>query len=282
MPLVRGRWHLRRTMSPIEGVYVPDFRRGRFDRLDEPTSPFALPLSSAADPVVCLACPTGDRYRRCEPPFTLQNAQGGARVSATTGRVDWSVSAYRGFEPFAVYQLDVRTIAPAAVPVIAASTHGSPWSARISRRCAARGACAARSRRSSSDSFQSAESAHRAGEVDRCRRRRRSAGRRLHDQRRGALSLGVVRRAAFGARSRRTARTDVSLIVSADRTFAREKYRLRTVRRLQLRQRSAFVRGIGVASCATMSRWRRRSAGSPAMARIPSAASPTATLFTSG
>ena len=46
-----------------------------------------MPRGAAADP--------GSRA-----PVAFDNAQGGARLNATTGRVDWSVSAFRGFEPF--------------------------------------------------------------------------------------------------------------------------------------------------------------------------------------
>jgi hypothetical protein len=99
--LVRGRWHFTPDLT-IEGIVEPDFRRGRFDRLDEPTSPFNLPLLVAEDPIVCLAlgCPVVPTVDDRQPAFTAENMQGGARVSATTGRVDWSVSAYRGFDSF--------------------------------------------------------------------------------------------------------------------------------------------------------------------------------------
>ena len=83
---------------------MPFFRRGRFDQLDEPTSPFNIEPGFAPDPVACLAigCPSvlPIAIERREPPAAFGNAQGGARFSATTGRLDWSVSAYRGFEPF--------------------------------------------------------------------------------------------------------------------------------------------------------------------------------------
>ena len=75
----------------LEGIYVPFFRRGRFDQLDEDTSPFNL---SPAFQTVSHA-----------PPRSWGNAQGGARASVTTGRVDWSVSAYRGFESLPVYEV---------------------------------------------------------------------------------------------------------------------------------------------------------------------------------
>ncbi len=87
--LVRGRWFITSDIT-LEGVYLPVFRRGRFDRLDEPTSPFNI-------------APRADRDR--EPGARWRDAQGGARLSVTTGRVDWSIAAFRGFEPFGVYSL---------------------------------------------------------------------------------------------------------------------------------------------------------------------------------
>jgi predicted RND superfamily exporter protein len=111
--LVRAQVFLSDRAS-IEGVYVPVFRRGRFDQLDEPTSPFT-PLTGPADatggvcpPIGCPALPPVIVDH--EPPVTFDNAQGGARFNATTGRVDWSVSAFRGFEPFPVF--DAGTPAP--------------------------------------------------------------------------------------------------------------------------------------------------------------------------
>jgi hypothetical protein len=88
---VRGRLFVT-DEAVVEGVYVPAFRRRRFDRLDEPTSPFNLVAELESVPI-------DDR----EPPVAFRNAQGGARVSATAGRVDWSVSAFRGFEPFGLF-----------------------------------------------------------------------------------------------------------------------------------------------------------------------------------
>ena len=54
--LVRGRFFLNADSS-IEAIYVPVFRRGRFDRIDEPTAPFAI--DAPAGIAVCLAigCP---------------------------------------------------------------------------------------------------------------------------------------------------------------------------------------------------------------------------------
>ena len=69
--------------ASLEGVYVPFFRRGRFDQLDEPTSPFNIEVR--ADVAVCDRRPRLTIERR-EPPATFGNAQGGARFNATTGR----------------------------------------------------------------------------------------------------------------------------------------------------------------------------------------------------
>ena len=100
----------------------------------------------------------------------------------------------------------------------------------------------------------------------RCRRRRRSARRRLHDQRHGAGPFRVVRCAAVRRRSRSDGRTDVSFVVSADRTFARERYRFgrsvsTTPPKARLRPRAS-----GSPTFATTWRSRRRSAGSRATA----------------
>ena len=70
----------------LEAIYVPFFRAGRYDQLDEDTAPFNIAPRLP--------------FRRHEPGRAVSNGQGGVRATATSGRVDWSVSAYRGFEPF--------------------------------------------------------------------------------------------------------------------------------------------------------------------------------------
>ena len=87
--LVRGRVFFSED-AILEAIYVPIFRRGRFDQLDEPTSPFNL-LPPGVD--------------RDEPARTLENAQGGMRFSDTVRRIDYSIGAYRGFRTFGVIQL---------------------------------------------------------------------------------------------------------------------------------------------------------------------------------
>ena len=90
----RGRVFLTEDTT-VEGVVTLPGRRGRFDELDEPTSPFNLVRD-----LVLPAAATG-KIRRIEPKASWDNLQVGGRLSSTVGRVDASVSAYRGFEPFA-------------------------------------------------------------------------------------------------------------------------------------------------------------------------------------
>ena len=82
---------------------MPAFRAGRFDQLDEDTSPFRL-------------SPTGRRERH-EPGVSWTNLQGGARFTSTLGRVDVGVSAWRGFESFPMYSLAPFTPDPPALIV---------------------------------------------------------------------------------------------------------------------------------------------------------------------
>ena len=107
-----------RETRAIEAIYVPFFRRGRFDQLDEETSPFNITPDPGAGIVVCLAigCPTlPPRSSSSRPDRAARNAQGGVRLTATTGRVDWSVAAFRGFEPFGLYSLAAALPGPPPV-----------------------------------------------------------------------------------------------------------------------------------------------------------------------
>jgi hypothetical protein len=80
--MVRGRVFLPGA-TVLEGVMVPVFRPGRFDQLDEDTSPFTLVPFRAPEP---------------------SGVQGGARLTSTIDRVDVGVTAYRGFRPFGFYE----------------------------------------------------------------------------------------------------------------------------------------------------------------------------------
>jgi hypothetical protein len=105
--MARGRLFLPRSTT-IELLALPDFRPGRFDQLDEPTSPFNLiaDACSLGSGLGGAGGPTPVTCRRQEPGVRWQNLQTGARVQTTTGRVDWGVAAFRGFETFGALTLD--------------------------------------------------------------------------------------------------------------------------------------------------------------------------------
>jgi hypothetical protein len=85
--LARARFFLPGTTT-LEAIAVPGFRPGRFDQLDEPSSPFNLGA-------------TDRRFvERREPVFGGASLQGGARLTSTTGRVDWGATMYRGLRGF--------------------------------------------------------------------------------------------------------------------------------------------------------------------------------------
>ncbi len=221
VPLVRATVYAGEHAS-IEGVYVPFFRRGRFDRLDEPTSPFTL------GPAV----PFADR----SPARTARNAQGGARASFTSGRVDWSVSGYRGFRPFGIYAAADPFVVERVYPRFTMvggdfETVSGPWGMR--------GEIAV----FTSDAFQpqtagpvrTGSSIDAGGGVDRKAGEYRLSGQML------------IHREQYDDRAGGT-RTDLSLIVSADRSFARQKYEGRLFGVFNPTSGSAFVRGIARAA----------------------------------
>jgi hypothetical protein len=111
VPLVRARIFPSDRLT-LEGVVVPVFRPGTFDRLEERTSPFNL--FRDVPPPSCppgLPCAPEWQFVRNEPD--AGELQGGARLSVTSGRIDWSLSAWRGFLPFALITRVLPQIPPA-------------------------------------------------------------------------------------------------------------------------------------------------------------------------
>ena len=94
----RVRWFAGEKAT-VEAVWVPLFTRGRYDVLDEASSPFNL-LTDAERCTPSPACPPVAQFIRHEPERSLRTSQGGARLSATTGRVDWALAVYSGFPGF--------------------------------------------------------------------------------------------------------------------------------------------------------------------------------------
>jgi len=101
VPFVRTRVFLPSEAS-VELVAALPGKRGRFDALDEPTSPFNL----LNDLVLPAGAPGGMGIRREEPRASWSNLQGGVRASATVGRMDVSVSTWRGFEGFGIISFE--------------------------------------------------------------------------------------------------------------------------------------------------------------------------------
>ena len=207
----------------VEGVYVPVFRRARFDQLAESSSPFnIIPASIEGE-------------RPDGPPVAWHNGQGGARLNATTGRLDWSVSAFRGFEAFEIYELTPAGL-QATFPRF--TMLGADFET-VSGQWGVRGEFAAFVR----DSFQQSsanvpvmiggKSFDVGVGVD------RNAG----DYRFSGTAL--LHRETYDSGT--TSETHVSLIVSADRSFEREKYLLRAFTVYNPSEESIFARGIATA-----------------------------------
>ncbi|HEY7499744.1 MAG TPA: DUF1302 family protein [Vicinamibacterales bacterium] len=235
--LVRGRFHVNDDAA-IEGVYVPDFRSGRFDRLDEPSSPFNLPLAIAGTPFVV------DQRDDRKPAFTARNAQGGARLSATSGTVDWSVSAYRGFESFGLYEID-----PASVPPLTIARVHPRFTMIGGDVEAVRGQWGLRGEVAVfvDDNFQSSDArVVRGSSID--------AGAGVDRRAAGATWSGTVLFHAesyerpLSAVNSDTERKDLTFVGSFDRTFSRERYRLRGFAVYNANEGSAFLRTIAMAS----------------------------------
>jgi predicted RND superfamily exporter protein len=241
--LVRGRLFFG-DRAAIEGIYVPFFRKARFDQVDEDRSPFNI-ASSLDDPFgVCLAigCPTLPPVVLDEAPAaSARNAQGGLRIGGTVHRLDWSVSAYRGFEPFGVVELLPAPPFPGG-PVTLRRSYprftliGGDFET-VYGEWGVRGEVAA----FIEDSFQTTDVQFTSGTsldagvgVDRKAGDYRISGTLLvHREDVDVEGLG---------------RTDVSLIASADRSFSREKYNVRTFAVITPSESSAFIRAITTVS----------------------------------
>jgi len=246
--LVRVRGYLTENTT-IEGVYVPFFRRGRFDQLDEPTSPFNVEQNYSTGDVVCLAigCPTLPpvEVTRQKPQATWSNGQGGVRLNATSGRVDWSVSVYRGLEPFGFGTVGTPQPTMPVLPVDIVyprftmlggdfeTVHGE-WGMR--------GEVAV----FVDDNFQGPLRVVPGSSIDagigvdrQAGAYRVSATALVHHE-----SYAVPVAVSDGT----TSRSDLSLILAADRTFSRERYRLRTFGVYTPDESNAFLRAIGIAN----------------------------------
>jgi hypothetical protein len=227
--LVRSRLFLSRS-STIEAVLVPAFRASRFDQLDEASSPFNLSRSQF-------------RVVREEPGFGWRNVQGGIRLASTVRRLDWSLSAYRGFRTFPIAAF-TGTISPGVretfprFTMIGADfeTVRGPWGVR--------GEVAA----FVEDELQ--ERGPLTGLPGRTVETGAGVDRRAGDYRVSANVLWTWRGIDLGpiARALDLSETDVSVVLVADRSFARETRTLRVLTVYDPPGAIAFGRVIGAVS----------------------------------
>lgn len=114
---LRGRLFLPGDTT-VDGVYVPFFRRGRYDLVDEASSPFNL-LAGLCSDGVCPAMLPGDPGS-ASPPTTMlvpllsekpalkaDNGSIGVRASRPVKGIDVGVTAWRGWQAFPLWTLDV-------------------------------------------------------------------------------------------------------------------------------------------------------------------------------
>jgi hypothetical protein len=114
---LRARLFLPRDTA-VDAVYVPVFRPGRYDLLDEETSPFNLRADSCRDGVCTVPLSGGasgqagpaDRsipVLSRQPARTAGNGSVGVRATRTVGGVDVGVSAWRGWQAFPLVSVAV-------------------------------------------------------------------------------------------------------------------------------------------------------------------------------
>lgn len=225
--------------ATLDGVYVPVFRAATFDMLGDATSPFALAPREVCVPGGCLPVVTST----LRPPVRAANAQGGARLSATTGRVDWALMAWRGFEAVPLYAASATPFVPDARAVAVDAVH--PRTTVVGGDVeTVRGAWGLRGEVAwhvddtlqAADRFATLRARSFEGGV--------GVDRRAGDYRVSATVLGVTRRPRDGDAGA-VDRRDLQLVTSIDRTFARETRRLRVFGVYNPGDRSAFVRGVG-------------------------------------
>ena len=244
VPLVRARWVGSETLT-IEGVWVPLFRRARFDFLDEETSPFNLLTDRelCRDDAPCPPIPLEIAIDRREPARTLGHSQGGGRVSATSGRVDWSVSAYRGFESFGVVSIDPSPGPPSPLRLIETYPRFTMIAGDVE---AVRGAWVIRGEAAAfiDRTFQPTEpSAGPGGGVyeGHAIEAGGSIERKAGDYR---INLAVLMERQIAAGDAFT-ETDVSLVMGAQRGFARDTRRVLLFGLWNMADSSGFLRSIG-------------------------------------
>jgi hypothetical protein len=242
---VRGRVFAREDLT-IEGVLAPVFERGRFDELDEPSSPFNLfrdvDLPALPGSFDAAGSPTLD-VRRVEPDPTWSNMSGGARVSTTIGRVDMAGAVYRGFDTFGLITLEGA--APALTPPVQLTlVERFPRFTMIAGDFeTVRGEWALRGEAALFVDRRLADLSRPDGIPGRSVDAGVGFDRRSGDYR--LFGSAIVHR-EWSSDGTDAAKTDVNLVGSIERPLARDRYFLRGFAVVNPADGSAFVRGLFV------------------------------------
>jgi hypothetical protein len=246
--VVRGRVFLPGS-STLEAVLVPAFKAGEFDQLDGETSPFNVSASN----VVSGFSRTSDvvsgfsrTITRDEPDLAWHNMQGGVRFTSTASRVDWGLSAYRGFRSFPIVTALVTPQGISATETFPRftmiggdfETVRGPWGLRGEVAAFVDDALQA----STVPRGVSGKSVEAGVGLDR----------RAGDYRVGANVLWSWRSAdevdALGVADESLHGSDVTLVITADRSFARETRTVRAFGVYNPGDRTAFGRVIAAVS----------------------------------
>ena len=226
----------------VEGVFAPIFRRGVFDELDEPSSPFNL-LNDEVLPAGLVL--SSDDVRRETPATTWSNVSGGGRVSATVGRVDVAGAVYRGFEGFGLVSFEPSGAPQLTPPVVGTLVERFPRFTMVSGdfetvvgEWALRGEAAM---------FVEKTLQSRRGAPAGVDGRAFDAGVGF-DRRTGDFRVygSLLVRREWSDVEPELARTDVTLVGSIERAFARDRYLARVFGVTTPADGSGFLRGLFV------------------------------------
>ena len=210
------------------------------DQLDDATSPFNIVRDAVLPAGVTLEA---GEVQHHTPATTWRNLAGGARLSLTTGRVDWSVSGYRGFDGFGPITLETTvTAGPAGPTVLGRLVERHPRFTMV----------AADLETVTGDWAWRAEAAFfpertltSAASPGGARGRVVEAGAGF-DRALGATRLvgSVLVRRAWTDVDPALDALDVNVVGSIERTFSRERYRARAFVVVNPADASAFLRGV--------------------------------------
>jgi hypothetical protein len=236
---ISSRLFLSETLN-IQAVVVPRFSRGSFDQLDEPTSPFNL----LRDVILPAGLTLSSGVIHHDEPRGVEALSGGARMSATAGRLDFSVAAYRGRDGFGPVSFEPDSLLTAPTPgmfVVGRLVERFPRFTMIAGDFeTVRGDWALRGEAAVfvEKKLQTAQGTLVDGRV-------LDAGLGF-DRRTGDYRVfgSVLVRREWSDDAPAVAKTNVSLVGSIEREFARERYLARVFAVVNPGDASAFVRGL--------------------------------------